>query len=79
MKRLALVAAVLVLAACSKKDESATADTVRTRNGSRTCGDGHHDEDGFDGDDDHDADRLQHDHDQDHQEDHHEEEVSFSR
>jgi uncharacterized lipoprotein YajG len=27
MKRLALVAAVLVLAACSKKDESATADT----------------------------------------------------
>jgi uncharacterized lipoprotein YajG len=28
MKRLALVAAVLVLAACSKKDESATADTA---------------------------------------------------
>jgi len=27
MKRLALVAAVLVLAACAKKDEAATADT----------------------------------------------------
>ena len=28
MKRLALVAAVLVLAACSKKDDTATADTA---------------------------------------------------
>ena len=48
MKRLALVAAVLVLAACtSKKDEAATADTS-ARNGSGPGCDGYRHEDGHD-------------------------------
>ena len=78
MKRLALVAAVLVLAACSKKDDTATADTAAPAMAPAPAVVDTHHEDGFDGEHDIDADRVLDDHDQDHhQEDHHEEEVKL--